>query len=128
LHNQIAKANLANARIQGEQLTATIQSTEQAVEVDVRNAVQAVETARRQINTARSATRSAEIQLAGEMKKYQAGMSTTFLIFQFEDQLVTARTAELRVEANYNQALANLQRATSSTLRANNVTVDVPRP
>ena len=128
LHNQTAKANLATARIQGEQLTATIKSTEQAIEVDVRNAVQAVETARRQINTARSATKSAETQLAGEMKKYQAGMSTTFLIFQFEDQLVTARTAELRAEANYNQALANLQRATSSTLRANNVTVDVTRP
>jgi outer membrane protein len=126
LHNQTAKANLATARIQGEQLSATIQSTEQAVEVDVRNAVQAVEVARRQINTARSATKSAEIQLAGEMKKYQAGMSTTFLIFQFEDQLVTARTVELRAEANYNQALANLQRATSTTLRANGVTVANP--
>jgi outer membrane protein len=128
LRNRTARANLASARIQGEQLTATIQSQEQAVEVDVRNAVQGVETARRQVSTARSASKSAEIQLAGEMKRYQAGMSTTFLIFQFEDQLATARTAELRAEANYNQALANLQRATSTTLRANNVTVDVPRP
>jgi outer membrane protein len=127
LHNKRAKANLATARIQGEQLTATIQSEEQAVEVDVRNAVQAVDTSQRQLSTARAATKSAEIQLAGEMKRYQAGMSTTFLIFQFEDQLVTARTAELRAEANYNQALANLQRATSTTLRTNNVTVDIPQ-
>ena len=124
LRNRTAKANLANSRIQGEQLVATIQSQEQAIEVDVRNAVQAVETTRRQLTTARSATKSAEIQLAGEMKRYQAGMSTTFLIFQFEDQLVTARTAELRAEANYNQALANLQRATSITLRVNRVSVD----
>jgi len=128
LHNTTAKANLATSRIQGEQLVATIQSQEQAVEADVRNAVQAVETTQRQVNTARAATKSAEIQLAGEMKRYQAGMSTTFLIFQFEDQLVTARTAELRAEANYNQALANLQRATSTTLSANRVTVDVARP
>jgi HAE1 family hydrophobic/amphiphilic exporter-1 len=128
LHNQTAKANLATARIQGEQLTVTIQSQEQAVEVDVRNAVQAVDTSQRQLSTARAATKSAEIQLAGEMKRYQAGMSTTFLIFQFEDQLVTARTAELRAEANYSQALANLQRATSTTLRANQVTVDVGQP
>jgi HAE1 family hydrophobic/amphiphilic exporter-1 len=128
LHNTTAKANLATSRIQGEQLAATTQSQEQAVEADVRNAVQAVETTQRQVTTARAATKSAEIQLAGEMKRYQAGMSTTFLIFQFEDQLVTVRTAELRAEANYNQALANLQRATSTTLRANNVTVDVPRP
>jgi HAE1 family hydrophobic/amphiphilic exporter-1 len=128
LHNQTAKANLANARIQGEQLVATVQSQEQAVEVDVRNAVQGVDTSQRQLSTARAATKSAEVQLAGEMKRYQAGMSTTFLIFQFEDQLVTARTSELRAEANYNQALANLQRATSTTLRANQVTVDVARP
>jgi outer membrane protein TolC len=128
LRNRTAKANLANSRIQGEQLVATIQSQEQAVEVDVRNAVQGVDTSQRQLSTARAATKSAEIQLSGEMKRYQAGMSTTFLIFQFEDQLVTARTAELRSEANYNQALANLQRATSTTLHANNVTVDVTRP
>jgi outer membrane protein TolC len=123
LRNRTAKANLASSRIQGEQLVATIQSQEQAVEADVRNAVQAVDTSQRQLGTARAATKSAEIQLAGEMKRYQAGMSTTFLIFQFEDQLVTARTAELRAEANYNQALANLQRATSATLRVNSVSL-----
>jgi len=60
------------------------------------------------------------------MKRFQAGMSTTFLIFQYQDQLVNARTSELRAEASYNQALANLQRATSTTLRSNQVTVDGP--
>jgi outer membrane protein TolC len=128
LHNQTAKANLAGARIQGEQLIASIQSLEQAVEIDVRNAVQAVETTKRQVDTARAASKSAEIQLAGELKRYQAGMSTTFLVFQFEDQLVTARTVEVRAEANYSQALANLQRATSVTLRVNRVTIDKPTP
>jgi HAE1 family hydrophobic/amphiphilic exporter-1 len=128
LHNRTAKANLAGARIQGEQLIATIQSQEQAIEIDVRNAIQGVETTKLQVDTARAATRSAEVQLAGEMKRYQAGMSTTFLIFQFEDQLVTARTTEIRADANYNQALANLQRATSVTLRVNRVSVDKPTP
>jgi HAE1 family hydrophobic/amphiphilic exporter-1 len=128
LHNQTAKANLAGARIQGEQLIASIQSMEQAVEIDVRNAVQAVETSKRQVDTARAASKSAEIQLAGELKRYQAGMSTTFLVFQFQDQLVTARTLEVRAEANYSQALSNLQRATSVTLRVNRVTIDKPTP
>ena len=128
LHNRTAKANLAFSQIQGEQLAVTIQSQEQAVEVDVRNALQAVEIAQRQVSTSRSASKSAEIQLAGEQKRYQAGMSTTFLVFQYEDLLVNARTAELRAEANYNQALANLQRATSTTLNANHVAIDVPHP
>lgn len=126
IRNRTAKANLEGARIQGEQLLATIRSQEQAIEVDVRNAAQTVEITWRQILTARAARESAEIQLAGEQKRYRAGLSTTFLALQFQNQLVNARTAEIRAEANYNQAVANLQRATSTTLRVNNVTVKTP--
>ena len=36
------------------------------------------------------------------------------------------RASELRAETDYNKALADLQRATSTTLRANNVVVDAP--
>jgi HAE1 family hydrophobic/amphiphilic exporter-1 len=126
LRNRAAKANLEGARVQGEQLSATIRSQEQAIEVDVRNAVQMVEITYRQIMTARAARESAEVQLSGEQKRYRAGLSTTFLVLQFQNQLVNARTAEIRAEANYNQAVANLQRATSSTLRANHVNVRTP--
>jgi HAE1 family hydrophobic/amphiphilic exporter-1 len=99
---------------------------EQTIEVDVRNAAQAVEITRRQILAARAARESAEIQLAGEQKRYRTGLSTTFLVLQFQNQLINARTAEIRAEANYNQAIANLQRATATTLRANNVIVKPP--
>jgi len=126
IRNRTAKANLAGARIQGAQLLAQVRALEQTIEVDVRNAAQAVEITRRQILTARAARESAEIQLAGEQKRYRTGLSTTFLVLQFQNQLVNARTAEIRAEANYNQAIANLQRATATTLRANNVTVKTP--
>jgi outer membrane protein TolC len=126
LRNRTAEANLAGAHIHRQQLVATIYAQEQAVELEVRNAAQAVEITRRQIETARAARESAEIQLAGEQKRYQTGLSTIFLVFQFQTQLVNTRTAELRAQANYNQALASLQRATSMTLRANNVSVVDP--
>jgi len=126
LRNRTAEANLAGAHIQREQLSATIQAQEQAIEADVRNAAQAVEITRRQVLTARAARESAEVQLAGEQKRFQTGLSTTFLVFQYQNQLVSARTAELRAEANYNQAIASLQRAASTTLRDNNVTVVTP--
>ena len=126
IRNRTAKANLAGARIQGEQLSAQVRALEQTIEVDVRNAAQAVEITRRQILAARAARESADIQLAGEQKRYRTGLSTTFLVLQFQNQLVNARTAEIRAEANYNQAIANLQRATATTLRANNVIVKPP--
>ncbi|MDQ1523359.1 MAG: outer membrane protein [Pyrinomonadaceae bacterium] len=126
LRNRTAEANLAGARIQKEQLVASMRSQEQGVEVEVRNAAQAVETARRRVLSARQARANAELQLTGEQRLFQVGRSTTFLLFQRENQLVNARNQELRAETDYNKALAELQRATSTTLRANNVIVETP--
>jgi outer membrane protein len=128
LRNRTAEANLAGARIQGEQLQASLRSQDQIIEVDVRNAAQAVETSRLRVLAAREARANAETQLEGEQRLYQVGRSTTFLLFQRENALTNARGAELRAETDYNKALADLQRATSTTLRANNVIVDTPTP
>ena len=98
------------------------------IEVDVRNSAQAVETARRRVLAAREARINAEAQLEGEQRLYQVGRSTTFLLFQRENALTNARNAELRAETDYNKALADLQRATSSTLRANNIVFDAMAP
>ncbi|HEY7784096.1 MAG TPA: TolC family protein [Pyrinomonadaceae bacterium] len=126
--NKTAEANLAGARIQSDQLEASRRSQEQLIEVDVRNAAQSVETARQRVLSARDARQNAEQQLEGEQRLYQVGRSTTFLLFQRENALTNARAAELRAETDYSKALADLQRATSTTLRANNVIVTDPKP
>ncbi|HVF21970.1 MAG TPA: TolC family protein, partial [Pyrinomonadaceae bacterium] len=124
--NKTAEANLAGARIQKEQLQASTRSQEQIIEVDVRNSAQAVESARQRVLSAREARTNAELQLEGEQRLYQVGRSTTFLLFQRENALANARASELRAETDYNKAIADLQRATSTTLRANNVIVETP--
>jgi HAE1 family hydrophobic/amphiphilic exporter-1 len=126
LRNRTAEANLAGAEIQRNQLAATTRLQEQSIEAEVRNAAQSVETSRRRVLTARAARENAELQLAGEQRLYQVGRSTTFLLFQRENQLANARNLELRAETDYNKALADLQRATSTTLRANNIIVETP--
>jgi len=124
--NRTAEANLAGARIARTQLEASTRLQEQTVEVEVRNAAQSVETARRRVLAARAARENAETQLQGEQRLYQVGRSTTFLLFQRENTLNNARNLELRAETDYNKALADLQRATSTTLRANHVIVETP--
>jgi HAE1 family hydrophobic/amphiphilic exporter-1 len=126
IHNTTAKANLAGARIQQQQLEASYRSQDQAVEMDVRNAAQAVDTAQRRVVSARQARESAEQQLTGEQKLYEVGRSTTFLLLQRQNELTSARTTELQAQTDYNKALADLQRATASTLRLNNVVVTDP--
>jgi outer membrane protein TolC len=123
-HNKTAEANLAGVRIQKTQLDAQVRQQGQAIEVEVRNAAQNVETSRRRVLTAREARRNAELQLAGEQRLYEVGRSTTFLLFQRQNELANAQSLELRAETDYNKALADLQRATSTTLTANHVLVE----
>lgn len=125
LRNRTAEANLAGARIEREQLSANTRTQEQTVELEVRNAAQAVETSRRRVLAAQEARRNAELQLAGEQRLFQVGRSTSFFLFQRENLLVNARNQELRAETDFNIALAELQRSTSTTLRANNIIVEV---
>lgn len=126
LRNRTAEANLAGARIQQEQTAAQTRAQEQIVITEVRNAVQAVETARQQVLAARRGRENAQIQLDGERKLYENGRSTTFLLFQRENALANARNTEIRAETDYNKALADLQRATSTTFRINNIDVQSP--
>ena len=124
--NRTAKANLDGAKIQENQLAAQTRGQEQTVIVEVRNAVQAVETTRQRVLTARRARENAEIQLEGERKLYEAGRSTTFLLFQRENSLTNARNSEIRAETDHSKAIADIQRVTSTSFRANNITVNSP--
>jgi outer membrane protein len=124
--NRTAKANLAGAKVQEHQLDAQVRGQENTVLVDVRNAVQAVETDRQRVAIAQQARENAEIQLAGERKLYENGKSTTFLLFQRENELTNARNNEIRAQTDYEKALADLQRVTATAFRANNIQVKSP--
>ncbi len=124
--NRTAEANLAGARIQQQQVEAQTRLQEQTIIAQVRNAAQAVETSRQRVLTARRARENAEIQLQGERKLFEVGRSTTFLLFQRENALTNARNAEIRAETDFSKSLSDLQRATSTTFRLNNIEIDSP--
>jgi len=126
IRNRTAEANLAGAVVQKNQIDSQIRAQEQVVIVEVRNSVQAVETARQRVLTARRARANAEIQLEGERRLYDSGRSTTFILFQRENALANAKNAEIRAETDYSKAIADLQRATSTTFRMNNIDVVTP--
>ena len=125
--NRSARADLATARLQESQVDAQLRSQEQSVMAEVRNAVQAAETARQRVIAARRGRENAEIQLDGERKLFEVGRSTQFLLFQRENALTNAKNTEIRAETDYNKAVADLQRVTSTTLEKNNIEVADPK-
>ena len=126
LRNRTAKANLDGAKVQEHQLDAQLRGQEQTVIVDVRNAVQAVETTRQRVLVARRALEFAQIQSDGERKLYENGRSTTYLLLQRENTLTNAKNAVIRAETDYNKSVSDLQRVTATSFRANNIKIDQP--
>jgi HAE1 family hydrophobic/amphiphilic exporter-1 len=121
LGNHTAKANLGRALAEGRQLDAQRQRTGQTIEVEVRNALQAVDTARRRVEAAESSRANAELQYKSEQRKFDAGQSTNYFVLDRQNALASARGRELKALTDYTKATAELQRALSTTLVNNNV-------
>lgn len=121
--NQTAKANLGRALAEGRQIDAQRQRQEQAIQVEVRNALQAVETARRRVEAAKNSRINAELQYQSEQRKFDAGQSTNFFVLDRQNAQSAARGRELRALTDYTKAVAELQRALSTSLSSNNVEV-----
>lgn len=124
--NKIAEAELARVDIERKQVETQIKIQELQVYTEIRNALQNVESAAKKMASARKARESAEIQLQGEKDLFDSARSSRFLLFQRENALVNARNAEISSQIQYNKALAALQQTTSTTLQANNITIDSP--
>ena len=121
LRNTAAKANLGRALTESKQIDVQKQRALQGIEVEVRNALQAVETAKRRVEAAKNSRVNAELQLASEQRKFDAGQSTNFFVLDRQNALSSAQGRELRALTDYNKAVAELQRAISTTLTINNI-------
>ncbi|MGH9936616.1 MAG: TolC family protein, partial [Blastocatellia bacterium] len=123
LRNRTAEANFGRALAEGKQIGAQRQKTEQLIEVEVRNALQAVETAKKRVDAAKNSRINAELQYQSEQRKFDAGQSTNFFVLDRQNALSAARGRELRALTDYTKAAAELQRSLSTTLSSNNVEV-----
>lgn len=121
--NRTAKGNLGRSLAESRQLDARQRQLVQTVQIDVRNALQAVEAARLRFEAAQAGRTAAAAQLKGEQEKFRAGLSTTFFVLQRQTDLSVAQGTEVRALTDYNKALADLQRVTGMTLISNNLQV-----
>ncbi|MCC6265654.1 MAG: TolC family protein [Bryobacterales bacterium] len=122
--NRTAEASAALSQAEDRRLQALKKQTESAVEADVRNAVEQVNSARSRYSAATVARQSAEEQYASEKRQFEAGTSTVFLVFQRQSSFISARSSETRARVDLGQAFANLNRATSQTLEKYDIKLD----
>jgi HAE1 family hydrophobic/amphiphilic exporter-1 len=121
--NRTAQANLGRTLAEQRQLDARQRQLVETVQVDVRNALQAVVASKQRFEAAQAGELAAMAQYSGEQERYRAGLSTNFVVLQRLTDLSVARGTTVRALTDYNKALADLQRVTGMTLVSNNVEI-----
>jgi HAE1 family hydrophobic/amphiphilic exporter-1 len=126
LRNRTARAQLGRSLAEGRKVESQRKTLEQTIEAEVRNSLQTVETTRLRVETSRASREAAQKQLDSEQRRFDAGLSTNFLVLDRQNALSEARAREIRALTDYNKAVADLQQAMGTTLTSANVEVKPP--
>jgi outer membrane protein len=102
-------ATFARSRLERTQAEARVKSAEGRVVQQIREAAWKVEMNAKRVETTRAVTTFAEQRLDAERKRFEVGMSTSFLVIQAQRDFVQARTNELSAILAYDLALVDFE-------------------
>ena len=111
------EANLARTRLQRTKNETELKNQELQVVTQVRQAARQVLTNQQRVQTTRASREFAERRLEAEQRKFAAGTSTNFLVFQAQRDLAVSRNNELRAILDYNQSKVDLETVQEVPLR-----------
>jgi len=119
--DKTARAQYGRSLVEGERIDTQREQIEQNIQVDVRNALQAVHTAEARLRAAAIARENSEKQYESEKRKLDEGQSDVYRVLDRQTALTVARSNELRARTDLNKAIADFQHATGNTLKDNGI-------
>lgn len=124
LGNTTGRANLARAELQLRRTRTQTRRQEQAVILEVRNAVRDLRSALEGIEAAEARVAAAREQLRAEQIRLEHGESTPFDVLLREEDLVEAEQQLIVALQTYHTSVAALDRAQGTILADRNVVVE----
>jgi len=97
---------------------------EQAIEAQVRDSLQALDTARQRMRAAEAGALAAGEKLASETRMFAAGGSTSFLVLTRQNEYSSARRRVVDAQASFGKAVSRYHAAVGRTLAAWGMDVD----
>jgi outer membrane protein TolC len=116
--NRAAKANYTKSQLALQQSEVDLRNQEQTIRVEVRRAVRGVESGIKRVEAARKNVELQEEKLEAEQKKFDNGMSTSFEVLTFQNDLADAELSEIRARLDYLKSLTALERAEGTLLES----------
>jgi outer membrane protein len=124
LRNRIAQGDVIRDELQLRIWDVQYQQLQNQVRLQVEAALIALTQARDAYDAAVQARRLQEQSLAIEQERFQTGLSTTFLVMQYQSFVAQARSTEVATRGVYAKARIALERAMGTTLETHDVTVE----
>ena len=109
LGTSAAEANLARTRLQYAQSQLQLKNTELQITSQVRDVARQVNTNAKRVTATRAARELAAKRLEAEQKKFAAGMSTSFFVFQAQRDLAQAQNDELSAVLDFTKSLVDFE-------------------
>ena len=103
------QANYARAKLEHSQAGQRLKGNEARAILQVRDAAWKIEMNAKRIETTRAARELAEQRLDAERKRFEVGMSTSFLVIQAQRDLAQAKTNELGSILAYDLSLVDFE-------------------
>ncbi|MFW6129042.1 MAG: TolC family protein [Candidatus Aminicenantaceae bacterium] len=123
LNSVFSRANYISSKIELERAKLNLENQEQSILLEIKNSVRAVETNFRRLNAYKAARELAVEKLEAEEDKFKVGLSTNYQVLEYQSQLATAQTNELKAIIDYNLSLANLNKVMGITLEEKNIKI-----
>ena len=121
LGNRAAKSKLAAKRLEVAQLLLDIKNLEKNIIVEVREAHRQIKTDIKKVQATRVARKLAEEKLNAEEKKFKVGLSTSFNVLAFQEDLAEEQSNEIKAVIDYNKSLTRLNQVMARTLEAHDI-------
>ncbi len=119
--DKTAAAQLGHSLVEAERIEVQREQLEQGIQVEIRNALQSIRTAEARLRATAIARENTAKQYESEQRKLDNGQSDVYKVLERQTALTTARSTELRARTDLNKAIAELQRATGNSLKANDI-------
>ncbi len=121
--NQAAKNDFIKSRLSSEQAQVQLKSLEDSIRNEVRIAIRGIRANYLQLDVADRGLAYAEERLRAYIKKNEVGLATTKEVVDVQNDLVAAKTNQLRARAEYTISIALLWRATGELLEREGITI-----
>ena len=123
LGNRSAKSKLSASRLQSAKLILSIKELEKNIVVQVREAIRQLKTDIKRVQASKIAKKLAEKKLKAEQKKFEVGLSTSFNVLEFQEDLAREQSNEIKAIIDYNKSIVKFQQVTANTLIVHNITL-----